>query len=45
MLNPERIWEYRLLYLDLNDLPSENRELETHFLCIIDNNTRLSKPC
>jgi len=20
MLNPERVWKYRLLYLDLNDL-------------------------
>jgi|APGre2960657404_1045060.scaffolds.fasta_scaffold259952_1 hypothetical protein len=43
MLIQERIWEYRFLYLDLNDLPSENRELETHFLPIIDNNTRTVK--
>lgn len=27
----ERIWEYRFLYRDLNDLLSRNRHLETHF--------------
>ena len=26
----ERIWEYRFLYRDLNDLLSKNRKLETH---------------
>ncbi|SFD42847.1 TetR/AcrR family transcriptional regulator [Paracidovorax konjaci] len=27
----ERIWQYRFLYRDLNDLLSRNRHLETHF--------------
>ena len=40
----ERIWEYRFLYRDLNDLLSKNRKLETHFQRIIDNNTRTVKP-
>ena len=43
MLNPERIWEYRLLYLDLNDLLSKNRALETHFQRLIENKTRTVK--
>jgi AcrR family transcriptional regulator len=36
----ERIWEYRFLYRDLNDLLSKNRRLETHFQWIIKNKTR-----
>jgi hypothetical protein len=43
MLNPERIWEYRLLYLGLNDLLSKNRALETHFQRLIENKTRTVK--
>ena len=39
----ERIWEYRFLYRDLNDLLSKNRKLETHFQRIIDNKTRAVK--
>ena len=35
----ERIWEYRFLYRDLNDLLSNNRRLETHFQWIIKNKT------
>ena len=41
----ERIWEYRFLYLDLNDLPSENASLK-HISCPSSTTTpALSKPC
>jgi hypothetical protein len=43
MLIRERIWEYRFLYLNLNDLLSKNRELETHFQRLIENKTRTVK--
>jgi hypothetical protein len=39
MLNPERVWKYRLLYLDLNDLLRKKRALQTHFQRLIDNKT------
>ena len=31
----ERIWEYRFLYRDLNDLLFKNRRLETHFQSLL----------
>ena len=31
----ERIWSYRFLYRDLNDLLSRNRRLETHFQTLL----------
>lgn len=36
----ERVWEYRFLYRDLNDLLSKNRRLETHFQTVLKNKTR-----
>ncbi len=36
----ERIWQYRFLYRDLNDLLSKNRRLETHVQTILKNKTR-----
>ena len=36
----ERIWQYRFLYRDLNDLLSKNRRLETHFQKVLKNKTR-----
>jgi AcrR family transcriptional regulator len=36
----ERIWQYRFLYRDLNDLLSKNRRLETHFQAVLKNKTR-----
>ena len=33
----ERIWQYRFLYRDLNDLLSKNRRLETHFQFVLRN--------
>ena len=36
----ERIWQYRFLYRDLNDLLSKNRRLETHFQLALKNKTR-----
>ncbi|HYD76757.1 TetR/AcrR family transcriptional regulator [Ramlibacter sp.] len=36
----ERIWEYRFLYRDLNDLLSRNRKLETQFQSVLKNKTR-----
>ncbi len=39
----ERIWEYRFLYRDLNDLLSKNRRLETHFQWILKNKTHSVK--
>lgn len=33
----ERIWQYRFLYRDLNDLLSKNRRLETHFQFVLKN--------
>jgi len=36
----ERIWQYRFLYRDLNDLLSKNRRLETHFQGVLKNKTR-----
>jgi AcrR family transcriptional regulator len=35
----ERIWHYRFLYRDLNDLLSKNRRLETHFQSVLKNKT------
>ena len=31
----ERLWQYRFLYRDLNDLLSKNRRLETHFQALL----------
>jgi AcrR family transcriptional regulator len=39
----ERIWQYRFLYRDLNDLLSKNRRLETHFQQVLKNKTRSIK--
>lgn len=39
----ERIWAYRFLYRDLNDLLSKNRRLETHFQQVLRNKTRAIK--
>ena len=36
----ERIWQYRFLYRDLNDLLSKNRRLETHFQNVLKNKSR-----
>lgn len=36
----ERLWEYRFLYRDLNDLLSKNRHLETHFQQLLDHKAR-----
>ena len=36
----ERIWEYRFLYRDLNDLLSKNHRLETHFQAVLANKAR-----
>ena len=36
----ERIWQYRFLYRDLNDLLSKNRRLETHFQAVLKDKTR-----
>ncbi|WP_342130100.1 TetR/AcrR family transcriptional regulator [Hydrogenophaga sp. OTU3427] len=36
----ERIWEFRFLYRDLNDLLSKNHRLETHFQAVLKNKTR-----
>lgn len=36
----ERIWSYRFLYRDLNDLLSRNRRLETHFRTVLDDKRR-----
>lgn len=36
----ERIWQYRFLYRDLNDLLSRNRRLETQFQKVLANKTR-----
>jgi AcrR family transcriptional regulator len=36
----ERVWEYRFLYRDLNDLLSKNHRLETHFQTVLKNKTR-----
>ncbi len=36
----ERIWEYRFLYRDLNDLLSRNRHLETHIQQLLQHKTR-----
>jgi hypothetical protein len=36
----ERIWEYRFLYRDLNDLLSKNRLLETRFQALLAAKTR-----
>src|SRR5690606_5898110 len=36
----ERIWEYRFLYRDLNDLLSKNRLLETRFQTLLAAKTR-----
>jgi AcrR family transcriptional regulator len=36
----ERLWEYRFLYRDLNDLLSNNRRLETHFQAILRDKAR-----
>ncbi|TFZ05154.1 TetR/AcrR family transcriptional regulator [Ramlibacter henchirensis] len=36
----ERIWDYRFLYRDLNDLLSRNRRLETHFQQVLENKVR-----
>ncbi len=39
----ERIWRYRFLYRDLNDLLSKNRRLETHFQWVLKNKTEAIK--
>ena len=39
----ERIWQYRFLYRDLNDLLSKNRRLETHFQSVLKHKTRAVK--
>lgn len=36
----ERVWEYRFLYRDLNDLLSNNRLLETHVKTVLNSKTR-----
>jgi AcrR family transcriptional regulator len=36
----ELIWQYRVLYRDLNDLLSKNRRLETHFQFVLKNKSR-----
>jgi AcrR family transcriptional regulator len=36
----ERIWDYRFLYRDLNDLLSKNRRLETAFQQVLKNKNR-----
>lgn len=36
----ERVWQYRFLYRDLNDLLSRNRRLETHFPAVLADTTR-----
>ena len=36
----ELIWQYRILYRDLNDLLSKNRRLETHVQTMLKNKTR-----
>lgn len=36
----ERIWEYRFLYRDLNDLLSKNRLLETRFQAVLKSKSR-----
>ncbi|MDP3520972.1 MAG: TetR/AcrR family transcriptional regulator [Hydrogenophaga sp.] len=36
----ERIWQYRFLYRDLNDLLSKNHRLETHFQTVLKNKSR-----
>ena len=36
----ERIWQYRFLYRDLNDLLSKNHRLETHFQTVLNNKSR-----
>ena len=36
----ERVWEYRFVYRDLNDLLSKNRHVETHFQAVLDHKTR-----
>ena len=36
----ERIWQYRFLYRDLNDLLSNNRRLETHFKAVLEHKTQ-----
>ena len=33
----EKIWKYRFIYRDLNDLLSKNRIIETHFKTILQN--------
>ncbi len=39
----ERIWQYRFLYRDLNDLLSKNRRLETHFQFVLKNKQQAVK--
>ena len=36
----ERIWQYRFLYRDLNDLLSKNHRLETRFQAVLKNKSR-----
>lgn len=36
----ERLWEYRFLYRDLNDLLSKNRLIETRFQQLLEHKTR-----
>lgn len=36
----ERIWQYRFLYRDLNDLLSRNRKLETEFQRVLEHKAR-----
>jgi AcrR family transcriptional regulator len=36
----EKIWKYRFIYRDLNDLLSKNRIVETHFKSILQNATK-----
>src|SRR5512140_1705461 len=39
----ERIWQYRFLYRDLNELLSRNRRLETRFQAVLANTTHAIK--
>jgi AcrR family transcriptional regulator len=36
----ERIWKYRFIYRDLNDLLSKNRIIETHFKTLLQNSQK-----
>ncbi len=39
----ERIWQYRFLYRDLNELLSRNRRIETRFQAVLTNTTNAIK--